>query len=62
MFNDLFMFQTLCSYTRISSLPYSRFLPDTWTTVIFTPTIQTYFMLLLFIRFAITLAEILFSY
>ena len=29
MFNDLFMFQTLCSYTRISSLPYSPFLPDT---------------------------------
>ena len=29
MFNDLFMFQTSCSYTRISSLPYSRFLPDT---------------------------------
>ena len=29
MFNDLFMFQTLCSYTRISSLSYSRFLPDT---------------------------------
>ena len=29
MFTDLFMFQTLCSYTRISSPPYSRFLPDT---------------------------------
>ena len=29
MLNDLFMFQTSCSYTRISSLPYSRFLPDT---------------------------------
>ena len=104
MFNDLFMFQTLCSYTRISSLPYSRFLPDTlghefsevyvlnnWSylckmlatlttiatpryservgmsgdvgrslrpvfVVIFTSTIQTYFMLLLFIRFAITRA------
>ena len=29
MFNDLFVFQTLYSYTRISSLRYSRFLPDT---------------------------------
>ena len=29
MFNDLFMSPSLCSYTRISSLPYSRFLPDT---------------------------------
>ena len=29
MFNDLFMFQSLCSYTRISSLPSSQFLPDT---------------------------------
>ena len=109
MFNDLFMFQTLCSYTRISSLPYSRFLPVTlgyefsevhvlnnWSylckvlatlTTIATPTysagvgifgdvgcllgplfiifftsmIQTCFMLLLFIRFAITHAAILFS-
>ena len=102
MFNDLIMFQTLCSYTRISSIPYSRRLPDTlghefsevyvlnnWcylckmlatlTTiaslrynegvgisgdvgrllgpsliVIFTSMIQTYLMLLLFIRLAIT--------
>ena len=102
MFNDLFVFQTSCSHTRISSLPYSRFLPDklghefseayvlnnwsylykmltTLTTiatprysegvgisgdvgrllgplfnVIFTSMIQTYFMLLLFKRFAIT--------
>ena len=109
MFNDLFMFQTLCSYTRISSLPYSRFLPDTlghefsevyvlnnWSflckmlatlttianprysegvgmsgdvgrslgpllSVIFTSMIQTYFMLLLFIRVAVTHAAILFS-
>ena len=29
MFNDLFMFQTLCSCTRISSFPFSRFVPDT---------------------------------
>ena len=29
MFNDSFMFQALCSHTCISSLPYSRFLPDT---------------------------------
>ena len=29
MFNDLFLFRTLCSYIRISSLRYSRFLPDT---------------------------------
>ena len=102
MFNDLFMFQTLCSYTRISSLRYSRFLPDTlghefsevyvlnnWSylykmlatlttiatprysegvgisgdvgrllgplfIVIFTSMIQTYYMLLLFMRFATT--------
>ena len=108
MFNDLFMFQSLCSYARVSSLPYSRFLPDTlgheysevyvlnnWcylskmlatlTTiatprysegigisgdgrllgplfiVFFTSMIQTYLMLLLFIRFAITHAAILFK-
>ena len=31
LYNDLFMFQTLCSYARISSHRYSRFLPDTLT-------------------------------
>ena len=109
VFNDLFMFQTLCSYTCISSLPFPRFLPDTlghefsevyvlnnWSylckmlatlttiatprysegvgvsgdvrrllgplsNVFFTSMIQTYFMLLLFIGFAITHASILFS-
>ena len=109
MFTDLFMFQTLCSYTCIPSLSYSRFLPDTlghefsevyvpnnWSylckmlatlttiatprysegvgisgevgrllgplfIVIFTSMIQTYYVSMLFVHFAITHAAILFG-